>query len=169
MNPKVVVKLVAPQTNFPNSKLPVVVYKKVTSSDDAMEVADFIQGKFYDNGWRNSWRNGLYDFHHYHSNTHEALGIYQGWVEVQLGGLNGDVVKLEQGDVAIIPAGVAHKNVNQSSDFSVLGAYPNSRFPNMRYGKPGEVSSAVKEVENVPLPTTDPFYGADGKLLDFWK
>ena len=164
-----VVKFVAPQPKYPNSKLPVVVFKHVTPSKDAMQVANFIQTKFYDNGWRNSWRNGLYTFHHYHSNTHEALGIYRGWVEVQLGGPGGDLVKLEQGDVAIIPAGVAHKNVNQSDDFSILGAYPNSLSPNMRYGKGREVSSATKEINNVQLPPADPFYGVDGKLLVLWK
>ena len=168
-NVNVVVKLVQPQPKFPNSKLPVVVYQKVSPSENAMQVADFIQGKFYDNGWRNSWRNGLYTFHHYHSNTHEALGIYRGWVEVQLGGPDGDIVRLEQGDVAIIPAGVAHKNVNQSNDFSIIGAYPDSLSPNMRYGKLQEVSSASKEIERVDLPKTDPFYGVDGKLLNLWK
>lgn len=30
------------------------------------------------NGWGDAWRNGIYDFVHYHSMTHEVLGVAQG-------------------------------------------------------------------------------------------
>ncbi len=70
------------------------------------------------------WRNGIYGFHHYHSTAHEVLGVYAGWTDVQFGGQAGIGVRLEKNDVVLIPAGVAHKNLAQSTGFGIVGAYP---------------------------------------------
>ena len=167
--PNVITKQVNAVGNYPNSILPVVVYKAVVNESDSMLLADYFQSTFRGNGWKNSWRNGLYTFHHYHSKTHEALAIYRGWVEVQLGGPTGDVVKLQQGDVAIIPAGVAHKNIKQSSDFSILGAYPEPLYPDMMYGKAEELASAKYNISQVPLPKKDPLFSKEETLIKLWK
>ena len=52
------------------------------------------------------------------------LGVYSGTARVQLGGEGGMTHTIHPGDVIIIPAGVAHKNLGDSPDFGVVGAYP---------------------------------------------
>ena len=118
---------------FPNSRLPVLIYRGVLETPDA---AVFEQ-MFEANGWSSAWRNGLYSVHHYHSTAHEVLGIYGGRVTARLGGGRGTSVTLVAGDVVVIPAGVAHKNDGASADFRVVGAYPVGTSPDMQYGKAG--------------------------------
>ena len=61
--------------------------------------------------WSNAWRNGIYPFHHFHSIAHEVLGIATGEVRVMFGGSAGQELMVQAGDVVVIPAGVAHRNV----------------------------------------------------------
>jgi uncharacterized protein YjlB len=44
---------------------------------------------FESNQWGDSWRDGLYDYVHYHSRIHEVLGIARGEGKVQFGGRRG--------------------------------------------------------------------------------
>ena len=74
----------------------------------------------------------------------------------------------QSGDVIIIPAGVAHKNVGSSSDFRCVGAYPLGQSWDMNYGKPGERPQADQNITKVPLPESDPVYGIDGPLVKSW-
>ena len=128
-----------------------------------------IEKTFRTNGWENSWRNGLYTFHHYHSTAHEALGIYRGRVKAQFGGPEGKVITARAGDVIIVPAGVSHKNVDQSPDFRVVGAYPRGQMWDMNYGKTAERPGADENIKNVPLPATDPVFGKAGLLMRLWN
>lgn len=148
---------------YPNNSLPLVFIKSAGATDPST-----IEKIFHENNWVNSWRNGLYSFHHYHSTAHEVLGIYSGWVKAQLGGPGGKIVTLEAGDVVIIPAGVAHKNIDQSPDFKVVGAYPIGQNPDMKYGKPGERPEADQNIQSVDLPEHDPVYGPTGPLMELW-
>jgi len=127
-----------------------------------------IEKTFRKNGWENSWRNGLYAFHHYHSTAHEALGIYAGWVKTQFGGPEGKRITARVGDVIIVPAGVSHKNVDQSPDFRVVGAYPGGQMWDMNYGKSAERPDADENIKTVPLPATDPVFGKAGPLMQLW-
>jgi uncharacterized protein YjlB len=126
---------------------------------------------FTRNGWTGSWRNGLYTFDHYHSTAHEVLGVSGGIVRIQLGGERGPIIDLGAGDVVVIPAGVAHKNVGASADFRVVGAYPIGTAPDLLFGKPGERPAADDNIRNVArlaLPA-DPVEGAAGALAELWK
>ena len=151
-----------------NARLPLIVLQQVfkTAPDINPETIETVFNK---NGWDSVWRNGLYAFHHYHSTAHEALGIYSGWVKAQLGGPGGETLTARAGDVIIIPAGVAHKNLDQSPDFSVVGAYPRGQAWDMMYGKPGERPWADEAIREVPLPTADPVFGEKGPLMQQWK
>jgi uncharacterized protein YjlB len=149
---------------FPNSRLPVLIYRGVLETPDA---AVFEQ-MFEANGWSSAWRNGLYSVHHYHSTAHEVLGIYGGRVTARLGGGQGTSVTLVAGDVVVIPAGVAHKNDGASPDFRVVGAYPVGTSPDMQYGKPGERPGTDRNIARVGIPAGDPVRGG-GRIAALWK
>ena len=61
---------------FPNSQLPLVLYRLAVKLAGHDPTAVFEQ-LFAANGWDGSWRDGIYPFHHYHSTAHEVLGIYE--------------------------------------------------------------------------------------------
>src|SRR3954471_10572520 len=149
---------------FPNSRLPVLIYRGVLETPDAA----VFERMFEANGWSSSWRNGLYSVHHYHSTAHEVLGLYGGRVNARLGGERGRSVTLRAGDVVVIPAGVAHKNDGASADFRVVGAYPVGTGPDMNYGKPGERPGTDRNIAAVPRPPLDPVLGASGALARLW-
>jgi uncharacterized protein YjlB len=158
-------QLLSETAEFPNSRCPVLVYAAVVTSGD---LASRFEALFAEHGWTGSWRNGLYRQHHYHSTAHEVLGVYRGHVSVRLGGPTGPLIRLQAGDVAVIPAGVAHKNESQSADFAVVGAYPAGTHPDMQYGKPGERPTTDRNIARVACPLGDPISGANGPLLRFW-
>jgi uncharacterized protein YjlB len=153
---------------FPNSRFPLIVYPGVMSLP-VRDPASGFESLFESNRWGGSWRNGVYGFHHYHSAAHEVLGCYGGHARIQLGGENGIIVEVNRGDVVVIPAGVAHKNLASSRDFGIVGAYPFGQAPDMNYGKPGERPRADQNIAEVPLPEADPVYGAEGPLGSLWK
>lgn len=154
---------------FPNNnKLELIIYNQPFRASPQTNPLT-IEETFAVNGWGRSWRNGLYDVHHYHSSAHEVLGLYSGWVEAQLGGPTGKTVRLQAGDVVIIPAGVSHKNMGQSYDFKVIGAYPEGQIPDMNFGHEGERPGTDELIKKVPFPLKDPVSGKDGPLLQLWR
>lgn len=153
---------------IPNSIYPLLLYRKVIE-DSGDKSADWLENTFNNHNWTNSWRWGVYDFHHYHSNTHEVLGVYQGTAKLLLGGEQGEIVDVRTGDVIIIPAGVGHKCLSHSVDFSVVGAYPDGADADMNKGEPGERPQADEKIRKVPFPSTDPLFGKEKGLLDIWK
>ena len=149
-----------------NPRLPLVVYRGVLESGPGAAAA--CETLFAGNGWSGGWRGGVYPYHHYHSTAHEALGCYRGSARVQFGGEHGVIEEFAAGDVLIIPAGVAHKNLGATDDFAIVGAYPSGQRYDMNYGKPGERPQADKNISRVPLPTLDPVLGQQGPLLKYW-
>lgn len=166
---EIVVLKLNENVNFPNnSRLPVLLYKNVFDFGNS-HPAELIEITFSENNWGGRWRNGIYDFQHYHSTAHEALGVYGGWAEVQLGGDGSKIVRIEKGDLVILPAGTAHKRINSGDDFAVVGAYPDGQKWDMNYGKKDEASKSKQNIAKVKLPTTDPVFGKNGEMFEFWK
>ena len=169
IKPGVKFHLIKGNAQFPNNNhLPLMLLQGAFVFKDDLDPA-LIERTFAKNKWTGSWRNGLYPFHHYHSTAHEALGIYSGSVRVQFGGEEGIKVVAEAGDVLILPAGLAHKNLWSSHDFRVVGAYPSGTAWDMNYGKEGERPVTDENIARVPLPAADPVYGVNGILVKTWN
>jgi uncharacterized protein YjlB len=150
--------------SFPNNPRPLLLYNRSVSTDPAV-----IEALFTSNDWPSAWRNGVYPYHHYHSTAHEALGVYSGSATVQFGGPKGEIATIRPGDVAVIPAGVAHKCLEPSPDFRIVGAYPLGQRWDMCYGKADERPTADRNIAAVPDPGKDPIQGAGGILPRLWQ
>src|SRR3954468_24827840 len=101
---------------IPNSHLPLIVRHGAITPDKS-DPAKAFERTFAANGWAGCWRNGIYDYHHYHSTAHEVLGIVSGSGMVRFGGESAETVGLTTSDVVVIPAGVGHALINASDDF----------------------------------------------------
>jgi len=100
---------------FPNNHLPILYYPKVLHLPKLFP-AVAVKKLFRQNNWTNNWKQGIYTYHHYHSITHEVLGICKGETLLQLGGEKGIILFVERGDVLVIPAGVVHINLGEEDD-----------------------------------------------------
>ncbi len=153
---------------FPNNPLPLLFYRQALASN-TKDSASAFEKLFAENDWTNSWRDGVYSFPHYHSTSHEVLGVYSGAANLRLGGEHGKNVEVQAGDVIVIPAGVAHQNISASDDFGVVGAYPGGRDWDLLRGLPGERPKADHNIAGLPMPDNDPIYGGEGPLRKIWK
>lgn len=152
---------------FPNNgRLPLLIFKQVFEKNSV--TPEQFEELFSSNFWPAAWRNGLYSFHHYHSTAHEVLGVYRGWVEACFGGPDGLILMAEAGDVILIPAGVSHCNEKQSSNFRVVGAYPQDQIWDMKYGRDGERPTVDHVISGVSMPAADPVSGMNGPLKTLW-
>jgi uncharacterized protein YjlB len=149
---------------IPNSRLPVLIYHDVDVARDV----DRCERRFAANTWLPDWRDGIFSFHHFHSITHEALGIVGGRATVKLGGPSGQSFEIGEGDVLVLPAGTSHRNEGSSPDLLVIGAYPDGMPWDIRRGDPAEHDEAVANTEAVPLPRADPVEGSNGALTRLW-
>jgi uncharacterized protein YjlB len=169
-NPVIVDISLRSNKNFPNSILPVIIYKNAcVLPEQKNKAVEIIRQVFLKNSWSNSWKNGIYSFHHYHSITHECMGIASGKAKIILGGPNGKRVELAKGDIIIIPAGVAHKCSSFSKDFLCVGAYPQGKDYDINLGKAAEYKKAIAHIKKLGIPRKDPLYGKQGFLRSFWK
>jgi uncharacterized protein YjlB len=157
-----------PNGPFPNSPHPVIIYRE-PHVFQSYDLAGQMEKLFAENDWLNQWRNGVYPYHHYHSTGHECLGVVSGWAQIQFGGEDGILKTVFAHDVIAIPAGVAHKNVGSSDDFSVVGAYAAGANWDVLRGQPTERAMADKNIARLPLPRFDPVFGADGPLIRWWQ
>ena len=152
-----------------NPALPVLLYRDVVPAGERRDAAAWFEGVFARHGWADGWRNGIHPFLHFHTRTHEVLGIAAGRATVQLGGAAGRVFEVVAGDVVVLPAGTGHQRLDASADLLVIGAYPrNGCFDQKRPGEIGR-EAARRAVAAVPLPGMDPVAGADGPLMRLWR
>jgi uncharacterized protein YjlB len=147
---------------------PLIVYHGAVKLAGDFDPAAIFEDLFALNGWGGSWRNGIYDYAHYHSRIHEVLGIARGSAKVRLGGKRGRALTLKAGDVAILPAGTGHQCLDASDDFLVVGAYPLTGTYDECTGSEDH-ARALKTIPEVAKPRKDPVYGGKGPLASVWK
>ena len=119
----------------PNNTLPLIVRRGAIppSADDPTKA---FEATFAKNGWTNAWRDGILDYHHYHSTTHEVLGVASGSGQVRFGGEGGELVAVTAGDVVIVPAGVAHALINAATTSPWSAPIRTARDYEMVRGRP---------------------------------
>ena len=155
----------------PNSHLPVIIYRQAIEAR-APDMAAAIEQRFAANRWTNSWRSGIYTFHHYHSTSHEVLGIARGSVKLRLGGESGRDFDLGAGDIVVLPAGTGHRRLSERGDLLVIGAYPDGRDWDLIRAEESDAAvhaAALKHIADVPLPKLDPVHGAVGPVVELWQ
>lgn len=159
-----------PDDLVPNHpRWPLIHYRTPVRLIGTLDPSAIFEELFERNGWSGSWRNGVYEYLHFHSRIHEAMGVARGSALVQFGGTHGRKLRVKAGDVVVLPAGTGHQCFSASDDFLVVGAYPARGTYDLCEPTPEAYESALKTVPKVPAPTKDPVYGKDGPLLRLWK
>ena len=168
-SPGVIAHRLAASGAIPNHpRWPLLVYPGVVAIAAADPAAVF-EDLFGANGWPAAWRNGVYPFHHFHCDAHEALGVYSGEATVQFGGDGGVVITARPGDVIVLPAGTGHKKLSSRGQLGIVGAYPAGQHPDMCTPVLSNLKRSAAAVARVALPQHDPVYGDAGPLLTHWK
>lgn len=149
-------RMILPPSGFvPNNQnLPVILYIGALPSGGT----DKFGALFEMNGWTGIWINGVFTYQHYHAGAHEVLGIGRGVATLLIGGPDGQSIAVKAGDGLLLPAGTGHMNLQSSSDFEVVGAYPKGQHADIQTSSPSDAMLAM--IGSLPLPEADPFQGA---------
>jgi uncharacterized protein YjlB len=152
---------------------PVIHYRGAVDLKGAADPAALFEVLFGSHGWKDCWRDVVYDYLHYHSDQHEVLGFARGAAALRLGGARGRKVNVKAGDVLILPAGTGHQRLSMSDDLLVVGAYPRpkgstKRGYDMCHPTKGDHDRAAIAIAKTPRPKADPVYGTRGPLTWLW-
>jgi uncharacterized protein YjlB len=146
-----------PGDEIPNHPtFPVLLYRGVNAPD--------VRALFAEHGWGGSWVDGVFPFHHFHSTSHEVLGVLAGEATIELGGPQGQAFEVSAGDVIVLPAGTGHRRATDRNGFQVCGAYPAGQED---YDLLRAADDAARErIRALPAPPDDP---VGGEGVSTWR
>lgn len=150
-----------------NPNLPLLVWQQVFGPEE--DLKQQFESAFRKNKWGGSWVNGVFNYHHYHSTAHEVLGVISGTATIIFGGPGGKEVEVKASDMVVLPAGTGHCRKAASSDFSVIGAYPEGQEDYDTCTEKDDPAAKKQNIIKVPLPKADPVAGEAGPLTAHWK
>lgn len=157
-----------PNGQIPNNRrLPLLLYQQ--PFEDNEKLKEQFKRAFSKNKWDGSWVNGVFDYHHYHSTAHEVLGVISGSATIIFGGPGGKEIDVKAGNMVVLPAGTGHCRKSASSDFSVIGAYPQGQEDYDICTEKDDPEEKKKNIEQVALPAADPVAGESGPLMRHWQ
>jgi uncharacterized protein YjlB len=110
----------------------------------------------------------VFDFHHFHSTSHEVLAVLAGNATLELGGPQGQAFDVAAGDVLVLPAGTGHRRASAAGGFTVVGAYPAGQedYDLLRGDDATEVAAARERIAALGAPPDDP---AGGEGVARWR
>lgn len=151
-----------------NPACPVLVYRGMSEGDPEAMARSF-EETFAAHGWPPAWRYTIFDYPHYHSTSHEVIGVFRGSARIRLGDTVGLTVELQAGDVVLIPAGVSHQRLNASDDFQGVGAYPTGCKVDEQRKEDNDREGSDQRIAQLKRPKADPLFGGKGPLLSHWQ
>ena len=147
---------------------PLIIYRGAVELDDRHDPAAVIEDLFEANGWGDTWRDGIYDYVHYHSRIHEVLGIARGKGQ-------GPLRRQERSNIHVEgrrrrrparrhgpPMPVCIRRLPRHRRIPAAGTYDECTTVEDR-------ARALKTIPKVALPRKDPVYGTGGPLSKLWK
>jgi uncharacterized protein YjlB len=167
---------------IPNSKHPVLIYRSAigfVESVPRLAARNLIADHIGKNGWRLEEGLTLYSYHLYDRKAHKAFIVINGQATLQLGGPKvGRSAVIEEGDLIVIPAGVAHRHLRYAN-LSLTAQFEAMEIRPVAADEPGPVRGLKKSMEvarpkaleslaNIPRPF-NPLYGPQGPGLQGWK
>jgi uncharacterized protein YjlB len=149
-----------------NPLLPLVIYRRALEGEGET-LAEKFEELFARHGWPPAWRYTIFDYAHYHSTSHEVIGVYRGEASVRLGDTAGFTTCLRAGDVILIPAGVSHERLQSSADFHGVGAYPKGCEVDEQRRERNDREGSERRIAALPIPERDPVSGES--LREVWS
>ncbi|KAJ5727859.1 hypothetical protein N7493_005679 [Penicillium malachiteum] len=115
------------------------------------------------------WVYTMYSQTHFHSTTHEVLGVVTGRARLCFGGEENPQrfePIVQRGDLIIVPAGVGHRLLDDEGEepIQMVGSYPHDTQWDMCYGNAGE-EKKVQAIRDLAWFHRDPLFGDDGPAL----
>lgn len=71
--------------------------------------------------------------------------------------------------MALLPAGTAHKKLESTNDFQIVGAYPNGADFDMEKGDEDKYEELKTLSQQVSIPAFDPIDGKQGAVQKYWQ
>ncbi|MEW6341317.1 MAG: cupin domain-containing protein [Paraburkholderia sp.] len=165
-NERYEVFMLGPHEWVPNHpRLPVVIYRHALRADSG-DLAAAFEILFERNDWPLQWRDGIFDYHHFHATAHEVLGVVSGVAEVIVGGPGGRVVRIAAGDALLLPAGTGHCLQSFAGYFQVVAGYPAGQQWDIRREALSPEEYAAMQA--LPFPPRDPLDGTHGPVVEHW-